>query len=71
MTTWGAPATRQTYESWTDRDLFRAIEMPEITEPGLARDAEIAEYVQELQLRKDARESESATEARLREKYQI
>jgi hypothetical protein len=59
------------FESWTDADLYRAIDAPENGEPGERQDEEIAEYVEELKKRKAAREALAARSAELREKYQI
>lgn len=55
------------FDSWTDADLYRAIDAPE--HPG--DEAEIAEYVEELKKRKAAREALAVRSSELREKYQI
>ncbi len=64
-------ADAHVYDSWTDNDLYRAIDSPENAEDGERREAEIAEYVAELKTRKAAREAQAAREAELRSKYQI
>lgn len=64
-------ASNHVFESWTDADLFRAIDTPENGEPGEAQDREIAEYVAELQKRRDDRIAQAAREDELRAKYQI
>lgn len=63
-------ASNHVFDSWTDKDLYRAIDAPEHPE-GPARDAEILEYVEELKKRKAEAERLAARSAELREKYQI
>jgi hypothetical protein len=60
MTVFGS--SRQDYSSWTDDDLYRAID----ADPDCA-----AEYVEELKERKAAREAQAARNDELRAKYQI
>ena len=59
------------FGSWTDVDLYRAIDNPEIKTPGPAQDAEIAEYVEELRKRQGYREREANRREELREKYRL
>lgn len=59
------------FASWTDSDLYRAIELPEIKDPGSAQEAEIAEYVEELRKRKAVRQADAEREEALRSKYRI
>jgi hypothetical protein len=64
-------ATAHLYTSWTDADLYRAIQTPENAEDGERREVEIAEYVAELKSRAAKRAAQTVREAELREKYQI
>lgn len=66
-----ARAQKSPFAHWTDKDLFRAIDNPEITEPGDAREAEIQEYVDELRRRDEVRKAEMVRENELREKYRL
>lgn len=59
------------FDSWTDRDLYRAIDAPEYPEGHPKHEAEVLEYVDELKKRKAAREALAARSSELREKYQI
>lgn len=61
-------ASMGNFSSWTDGDLYRAIE----TEPeGPGHGPAVAEYVGELRRRDAERAEAAAREARLRAKYQL
>lgn len=64
-------ASAHIFESWTDKDLYRAIDAPEHPEPGEAHDNEIAEYVAELQKRVVERARLAARSAEIRRQYGI
>lgn len=64
-------ASAHQFDSWTDNDLYRAIENPEIQEPGPARDAELTEYVEELRRRAAARAADAQRRHDLNVKYGI
>jgi hypothetical protein len=60
-------ASAHLFDSWTDKDLYRAIDNPE--RPG--DEAEIAEYVEELKKRQAERERLAQRSAEIRKQHNI